>query len=55
MMEKTFPILIWGGPAKTNRVVLESSPTYKKYVFVLNLKATPEFMSDITGRGRDNL
>jgi hypothetical protein len=55
MMQKTFPIVIRGGSPKTDRVVLKSPPMHKKYVFVLNLKATPEFVRDVTGRCRDNL
>ena len=49
MMQKTFPILKPGRFTKTDRVILERSPTYKKYVFVLNLEATPELMRDVTG------
>ena len=48
MMQKTFPILIRGGSPKTDRMVLKSPPAHKKYVFVLNFKATPELMRDVT-------
>jgi hypothetical protein len=54
VMKHAFPVLIRGGPTKSDSVILKSSPSHEQNIAVVGLQAASQFMGKIAARSGDN-